>query len=88
MTVGSALVVESREGSWAALGVLAAGVVGGTGLLLAHGLYDTFRGTAKAVEAHNESVREAARSASASVSVGTWASPQRGTPGLQVRVTF
>lgn len=88
MTIGSALIVESSEGSWAALGVLAAGVLAGTGLLLAHGLYNTFRGTARAVEAHNESARETARNASSSVSVGPWASPRVGTPGVQVRVSF
>ena len=90
VTVGGALVVESSEGSWAALGVLAGGVLGGTGVVLGHGLHDTFRGTAQAVEAHNESAREAARRGrtAASVTVDPWASPRTGTPGLQVRVSF
>jgi hypothetical protein len=91
LTVGSAVVVESREGSWAALGTLVVGVLGGTGLILAHGLYESFGVSAQAVEAHNASVREAAsrsRSPSTSVSVQPWASPRSGTPGLQVRVLF
>ena len=91
VTVGSALAVESGNGSWAALGVLAGGVLGGTGFVAAHALYDTFRGAGQAVEAHNESVRteiSQSGSASASVSVQPWASPRSGTPGLQVQVSF
>lgn len=89
LSLGAAWVVASREDSFAGASTLAAGIVGGTGLLLAHSLYDIFATTARAVEAHNETAREnARRRESAAVSVAPWAAPHTGTPGLQVRVSF
>lgn len=89
LTVGGALAVESSGDSFAALTALGVGIVGGTGFVLAHSLYDIIATTAQAVDAHNETIRESARRRErASVSVEPWASPRSGTPGLQVRMSF
>lgn len=89
LSLAGASIAESREGSFAGLGMLAGGVAAGTIYTAAHASLDIFIFSANAVEEHHEAVRrKGSQRQRVSVSVSPWLSPQNGTPGVGVHVSL